>query len=95
MSASFRPFVSIVVVIFSLFIIVFVKMEVRRTQYSILRQSRQYQIFLDRYHKNLMKYLEMTQGSKIDQLARSRLTLDRVKKGQIVLLVGGKIAVPQ
>ena len=63
--------------------------------YSILRQSRQYQIFLDRYHKNLMKYLEMTQGSKINQLARSRLTLDQVKKGQVILIIGGKAAVPQ
>lgn len=95
MPASVRPFVSIVIIIFFLFIIVFVKMEVRRSQYSILRQSRQYQVFLDRYHKNLMSYLKMTQGSKIDQLARSRLTLDRAKKGQVILLVGGKIAVPQ
>ena len=82
-------------IILSLFTIVFVKMELRRMNYSILRQSRKHQIFLDRYHKNLMNYLEMTQGSKINQLARSKLTLDQVKKGQVILLIGGKAAVPQ
>ncbi len=95
MSNSLRPFFSILIIILSLFVIVFIKMEARRVNYSILRQSRQYQVFLDRYHKNLMNYLEMTRGSKINQLARSKLTLDRAKKGQVIILVGGKIAIPQ
>ena len=70
-------------------------MEARRINYSILRQSRQYQILSDRYHKDLMAYLKLTQGSRLNALARSQLTLDRARKGQVILLVGGKIAIPQ
>ena len=95
MSDSLRPFFSIMMIIVSLFLIVFVKMEARRINYSILRQSRQYQVFSDRYHRNLMSYLKLTQGSRLNDIARSQLTLDRVRKGQVILLVGGKIAIPQ
>ena len=92
---SLRPFCSIMMIILSLFIIVFIKMEVRRLNYSILRQNRQYQISLNRYHKNLMNYLQMTRGARLDRLARSKLTLDHVQKGQVILIVGGGIAIPQ
>ena len=83
------------IIILSLFIVVFIKMEVRRINYSILRQSRQYHTYLDRYHKNLMTYLELTQGSNLDQLARSKLTLNPAQKGQVILLLGDQIAIPQ
>lgn len=95
MSDSLRPFFSIMIIIVSLFLIVFVKMEARRINYSILRQSRQYQILSDRYYKDLMTYLTLTQGSRLNDIARSQLTLDRARKGQVILLVGGKIAIPQ
>ncbi len=95
MSDSLRPFFSIMVIIISLFLIVFVKMEARRINYSILRQSRQYRMLSDRYYKDLMDYLQLTQGSRLNDIARSQLTLDRARKGQVILLVGGKIAIPQ
>ena len=92
---SLRPFCSIMIIILSLFVIVFVKMEARRLNYSILRQNRQHQISLNRYHKNLMNYLEMTRGVHLSRLARSELTLDHAQKGQVILIVGGDIAIPQ
>ena len=95
MSDSLRPFFSIMMIIVSLFLIVFVKMEARRINYSILRQSRQYQVLSDRYHKDLMSYLKLTRGSRLNDIARSQLTLDRARKGQVILLVGGNIAIPQ
>ena len=82
-------------VIISLFVIAFFKMEARRLNYSILRQRRQYQVLLDRYHKDLRKYLETTQGSKLEKIARSRFTLDQARKGQVILLIGDQIAIPQ
>lgn len=95
MSNSIRPFFSVLIIICSLFIIAFFEMEVRRINYSILRKIRQYQILLDRYNKNLMVYLKKTQGSQLDQIARSRLILNPARKGQVILLIDGKIAVPQ
>lgn len=70
-------------------------MEARRINYSILRQSRQHQVLSDRYHKDLMTYLKLTQGSRLTDIARSQLTLDQARKGQVILLVRGKIAIPQ
>ena len=95
MHDSFRPFFSVASIILSLFVIVFIKMESRRINYSLLRQSRKHQELLDRYHKDLMSYLEMTQGSRLNRLARTKLTLERAEKGQVILLVGGKLAIPQ
>ena len=95
MSDSLRPFFSVLVIILSLFIIVFFEMEVRRLNYSILRDMRQHELFLDRYNKNLMTYLEKTQSSRLDRIARSRLVLDQARKGQVILLIDGKIAVSQ
>ena len=37
-----------------------------------------------------MTYLTLTQGSRLNDIARSQLTLDRARKGQVILLVGGK-----
>ena len=95
MSNSLRPFFSVLIIICSLFVIVFFEMEVRRINYSILRKVRQYQTLLDRYNKNLMTYLEKTRGSRLDQIARSQLILDRAQTGQVILLIDGKIAIPQ
>ena len=95
MSNSLRPFFSVLIIICSLFVIVFFEMEVRRINYSILRKVRQYQTLLDRYNKNLMTYLEKTRGFRLDQLARSQLILDRAQTGQVILLIDGKIAIPQ
>ncbi len=92
---SLRPFFSIMMIILSLLTIVFIKIEVRRLNYSILRKNRQHQVLMNRYHKNLMSYLEMTRGARLNRLARSQLTLDHAQKGQVILIVGGDIAIPQ
>lgn len=86
---------SIVIIILSLFIIAFLKMELRRVHYSVIRLNRQNQVFLDRYNKNLMKYLELTRGSRLDQLAKSKLTLEETKKGQVILLINDRVAISQ
>ena len=95
MSDSLRPFFSVLIIICSLFIIVFFEMRSRQMNYSILRQIRQNQILLDRYNKNLMIYLDRTRGSKLDHIARSQLTLEPARKGQVILLIDGKAAVLQ
>ena len=84
------------IIILSLFTIVFVKMELRRMNYSILRQSRKHQIFLDRYHKKSNElFRNGLKDQKLINWHGPQLTLDSVKKGQVVLLIGGKAAVPQ
>ena len=95
MSDSLKPFFSILIIILSLFTIVFFEMEVRRVNYVILRKMRHQKTLMDRTNKNLMTYLEKTRGSRLDEIARSQLVLDRAGEGQVILLLDGKVAVSQ
>ena len=97
MSDSLRPLFSVLIILFSLFVIVFFEMEVRRINYSILRKVRQQKALTERYNKNLMEYLERTGGSSLTRSVRSRLVLspDYNRRGQVILMIDGKIAVEQ
>ena len=89
------PFFNIVIIIITLFIIVFVKTWLRDLNYDFLVQSRHYGSLQDRYYKNLMRQAQLTRSERLEKLAHSRMTLNWAKDGQVILIIGGKAAVPQ
>lgn len=89
------PFFNIVIIIITLFIIVFVKTWLRDMNYDFLIQSRLYGSLQDRYYKNLMMQAQLTRSERLEKLAHSRMTLNWAKDGQVILIIGGKAAVPQ
>lgn len=92
---SLKPFFNVVIVISSLFVIVLCKMKVRQMNYSFLVQSRYYGTLQDRYYKNLMRQAHLTRFERLEQLAHSKMTLSNAKEGQVILIIGEKVAVPQ
>ena len=92
---SLKPFFNVVIVIISLFIIVLCKMKVRQMNYSFLVKSRHYGTLQDRYYKNLMRQAHLTRFERLEKLAHSKMTLNNAKEGQVILIIGGKAAVPQ
>ena len=92
---SLKPFFNIVIIICYLFSIVFCKMEIRRMNYAFLVRSRFYGTLQDRYYKNLMTQARLNRSERLAKLAHSRMTLNWAKEGQVVLVIGEKVAVPQ
>lgn len=90
-----RPLLSILIIIVSLFLLVFLQMEVRRMGYVILKQSREHKVQLDEYRMKVMKYAKMVRPEHVREVAVSRLTLNEAKQGQIIHMAGDRIALRQ
>ena len=92
---NLKPFFNVLIVITTLFIIVFCKMELRSMNYAFLLKSRMYGSLQDRYYKNLMEQAKLTRSERLEKLAHSRMTLNWAKEGQVILVIGERAAVPQ
>lgn len=90
-----RPLFSIIIIIVSLFALVFLQMEVRRMGYVVLKQSRQYKTLVDYQRMQTMEYAKMTRPERVRDVALSRLTLNEAKQGQIIHMAGDNIALRQ
>ncbi|NCN95166.1 MAG: histidine kinase [Bdellovibrionales bacterium] len=89
------PFLSVFIVVITLFSLVFLKMEVRRHSYSLWKATREYQ---DLQNQNRLAKMELAQVMRPDRLrtlALNRLTLSEAKRGQVIQLDGEQIAIPQ
>ena len=92
---NFKPFFNVIIIICSLFTIVFFKMQLRSMNYDFLVRSRFYGALQDKYYTNLMKQAHLTRSERLEKWAHSRMTLDWAKEGQVILVIGEKAAVPQ
>ncbi len=81
-----KPFLSVLIIIMTLFSLVFLKMEVRRVGYSVLRDTRQYKVLRDEHRYQVMKYAQATQPDRVRSMAISQLTLNEARRGQIIQL---------
>jgi len=90
-----KPFVSVVLLIATLFSLVLFKMEVRRMGYSVLKATKEVQQLKDQNRLLTMEYARLTRPEHVRHYAVSRLTLNDARNGQIIQLTGQKIALPQ
>lgn len=90
-----KPFLSLVVIVMTLFTVAFLKMEVRRLGYTVLKESKQHKVLKDQQRLKSMDLARLTRPDHIRSYAMSRLTLMEARNGQIIQLVGQRIAVPQ
>ena len=90
-----RPFLSVLLIICSLFSVVFIKMEVRRVGYSILRDGREFKRIRDEKRKLVSKYAQITRSERVRRIAMTKLTLDEAKNGQVIQMFGTKVALRQ
>ncbi|MAE73723.1 MAG: histidine kinase [Bdellovibrionaceae bacterium] len=89
-----KPIVSLIIILLSLFFIVFFKMEVRRLSYSVLKSAKTYRNLHDDLVFKEIKLSRMTGHQRVNELAH-KLTLSEARVGQIIQLTGKSIAVPQ
>jgi len=93
--SEFKPFMSVIIVIFTLFSIMFLQMEVRRMGYVVLKQGRQHKSLQDNYRLLSLEFTKYTNPARLRKMAKSRLTLSEASKGQIIQISGNNIALRQ
>ena len=90
-----KPVLSILIVIFSLFTMVFLQMEVRRLGYMVWKQGREYKVVLDDKRTLAAEYAKITRPARLQEVAVNRLTLGQAKAGQIIHMSGDRVALKQ
>ena len=92
---NLQPFLSVLIIIVSLFTLVFLQMEVRRIGYTVLKQTREYKSLQDQHRLKVMRLARITNPERLRAMAVSRLTLSEARTGQIIHMSGDKIALRQ
>lgn len=90
-----KPLLSVLIVVSTLFSIVFIKMEDRRMGYTVLRATHEYKKMSDHYRLQSIELARVMRPERIRSFARSKLTLDEAKMGQIIHMSGDQIAFEQ
>ena len=89
---SIKPLLNCLIVISSLMLIVFAKMEVRRLGYVVFKLTQVERKMMDEYRKKQIFLAQLNRPERIEHLAQTRLNLKKAKKGQIIQLIAGKAA---
>ena len=87
-----KPFISLSIIIATLFLVAFIKISLRRVSYSLHKQSKIFAEVQDEYYKNLREYSKIDQSERLEELAR-RNFLNKTKKKQIIQVIDGKAAI--
>jgi hypothetical protein len=90
-----KPFLSVIMIIATLFGMMFLKMDVRRMGYLVLKSTQEFRRLKDQQRMMTMEYAKQTRPDHVRKYAVSRLTLNDARNGQIIQLTGQKLAVPQ
>ena len=90
-ATAIKPFLSVSIIILSLLTVVFMKMEVRKVGYSLLKDSRQLKTLTETKRLQEMTLAQLVRPERIENIAQKRLSLQKPTKGQIVQLSGERI----
>jgi cell division protein FtsL len=87
--APLKPFLSIVILISTLFALVFVQMEERRMGYELLKLTREQKRLVEERRMKEMQLAKLTRLQQVEKIA-SRLPLRKVQANQIIHLSGSQ-----
>ena len=89
---EFRPFTSLLLVLFTLFVIAFFKISLRRFSYALYQATLTFDKVQDEYYSNIKIYGKMTQIKRLESLAKKH-SFDYKRQGQVIQVINGKAAV--
>lgn len=81
-----KPFLSVLIIIFTFFSLVFLQMEERRLGYSVLKLSREYKKTLEEKNVREIQLVKVTRPQLLEHVAQSKFTLKKVQADQIIHL---------
>ena len=87
-----KPFISLLVILFTLFLIAFFKITLRRFSYALYQATLVFDKTQDEYYSNIKIYGKMTQTKRLENLAQEH-SFEYKKKGQVIQVINGKATV--
>ena len=87
-----KPFFSLLIILFTLFVIAFFKITLRRFSYSLYQATLTFDKVQDEYYSNIKTYGKMTQTKRLESLAKKH-SFDYKKQGQLIQVINGKATV--
>lgn len=87
---TLKPFLSVLLIISTLFGLVFLQMEERRMGYALLRLNREQRKVVEERRQRSSLLAKMTRPEHVERVAQSRMTLKKVQAKQIIHLTGSQ-----
>ena len=81
-----KPFLSLLIVIGTLLGLVFIKMEERRLSYVVLKLTREFKKSNEFSRQKEISLAKLTRPQLVETVATQKLTLRKIKPGQIINL---------
>jgi hypothetical protein len=94
-SREIKPFLSVLLIVLTLFLLVFFKMEMRRVGYEVHKTDRRYKTLVDLYRFKTIQYAQAVRPERVKQLATRMTGMQTARSGQIIYLSERGVAVPQ
>ncbi len=82
----FKPFISVCFIIFTLFTLVFLKMEERRMSYAVLKLTREFKTVTEIKKQKEIQLAKLSRPQFVEHIAKGKLTLKRATDKQIIHL---------
>jgi hypothetical protein len=83
---TFRPLLSVLIIIGTLLSIVFIQMEERRNGYELLLANRELKKVIEEKRSRAIQLSRVSRPQQIERVATSRLTLKKIQNNQIIHL---------
>lgn len=81
-----KPFISVCLIISTLFSLVFLKMEERRMSYEVLKLTREHKKISEIKKQKNIQLVKLSRPQSVENIAKGRLTLRRATEKQIIHL---------
>lgn len=85
---NIKPFLSVVIIIGTLFAIVFLQMEERRIGYQVLKLTREYKKGSEIKRNKEIQLAKITRPQLLENVAQNQFTLKKIQSNQIIHLAG-------
>ena len=89
---EFKPFTSLLIVLFTLFMIAFFKITLRRFSYALYQATLTFDKAQDEYYSNIRIYGKVSQTKRLEKQAKKH-SLKYKKQGQIIQVINGKATI--
>ena len=83
---EYKPFLSVLIVIFTLFAVVIIQMEERRRGYAILKITREEKLLQEKNHSLKIKIAKLMNPEHVHDRAQKEFPLKKVEDSQIIHL---------
>lgn len=93
--SELKPFISVLLIIMTLFSVVFLKMEVRSQGYAVWKKARVYKKMRDNYRLKVIEYARLKSPVQLNRQLQSQMTYVDTNLAQVIQISGNSVAVKQ